>query len=363
MKDFSIGFVTCTNSKNYNDVGGARTYTLELIRALNKFKINARIIGNHLNVPYVNFIYYNATLFLNFDKFRDKYSLDIIHSQASDGFLLHNKKIPFVLTIHSPPLDEINMTYDKTKNKFLKESFFSKIDKFNSENADLIIAVSKYSKKKISEYYKIDNDKIVVIYNGVDLTLFNGIPKNTKKSEYFDILFVGKLYKRKGLIFLIQSMEKLIEKYSFFRLIIIGDGPEHFFLQNYVKKKNLQKNIVFLGQVNHFTLLQNYLICDLFCLPSLQEGFGIVLTEAMLAKKPVISTTAGSIPEIVKNNSNGILVSPKNPNALSDAIEKLYLDENLRQKFGTKGYQDVMKKFSWEKSAKAYIDVYEKVMY
>ena len=134
-------------------------------------------------------------------------------------------------------------------------------------------------------------------------------------------------------------------------ILIIGDGSERKNLENLVKKLGLQEKVKFLGQIPNEKIPAYLAGADCFCLPSLREGFGIVILEAMAAGLPVIGTNVGGIKDLIEDGKTGLLIEPKNPQAISQAINKIYSG----QKFSKAN----LKKYSWQNIASKVLELYE----
>ena len=130
--------------------------------------------------------------------------------------------------------------------------------------------------------------------------------------------------------------------------IIAGDGSDRKRLEKLVEDLRVQERVIFLGQVSDDLLLSYYKNCDIFVLPSTEEGFGIVFLEAMYFSKPCIGARATSIPEVIEEGKTGLLCEANNIKSLTDSIIKLLKDENLRSSLGRAGKERLEKKFSYE---------------
>lgn len=210
----------------------------------------------------------------------------------------------------------------------------------------------------VKQVSKLDpNLNFQVIPNGVDIKKFK--PLSEKRTDIINILYVGRLIRRKGLKYLIQSMPTVISKTRIMlKLTIIGDGPIREKLETMVKKLIVEHVIDFQGFVSEKKLVERYQKADIFVLPSLFEGFGNVITEAMASGLPVIATRVGAIPEIVIDGETGFLVQSKDSVSLADAITKLVVDKNLRKKMGKAGRTRVEKLYSWSKIVEKYVATY-----
>lgn len=170
------------------------------------------------------------------------------------------------------------------------------------------------------------------------------------------ILFVGRLVYYKGIEYLIQSMPDIQAQ-----LIIIGSGPLESNLKSLVSELKLEKKVKFLGEVNQNELIAYYYACDIFCLPSIarSEAFGIVQLEAMICGKPVVSTKLETgVSFVNQHRKTGILVPPKNNTALTNAINELLTDEQLRISLGSYAKDRVLNHFDQKMLVEDIIKIY-----
>src|SRR5262249_46293106 len=149
--------------------------------------------------------------------------------------------------------------------------------------------------------------------------------------EKFTVLSVCRFYPRKRLDVLLRAAAQLRKAIPSFEIRIVGNGPEHPRLQQLCDELSLRQTVRWLGDVSLTRLAQEYKRAHVFCLPSEQEGFGIVFLEAMAAGKPIVATCAAAIPEIVRS---GMLIKPGDCDAIADAILHLYRHPDLRESIG-----------------------------
>ena len=147
----------------------------------------------------------------------------------------------------------------------------------------------------------------------------------------FTVLSVCRFYPRKRLDILLRAAALLRKTIPELEIRIVGNGPERGRLQRLCRELDLGTVVRWLGDVSIPSSAEEYNRCDVFCLPSAQEGFGIVFLEAMAAGKPIVAARAAAVPEVVRD---GLLVEPENPEALADAIVRLYRDPRLRRSLG-----------------------------
>ena len=177
------------------------------------------------------------------------------------------------------------------------------------------------------------------------------------------ILTVCSLYRYKGVSTLIKAFKKVSMEYPGLTLLIAGDGDQRELLERFSERVGLKDKVIFLGAANRCEVIRLFKGCEFFVLPSWIEPFGIVNLEAMAGGKAIIASCVDGIEEVVKNDFNGILVEPRNSNALKEAMMKLLDDKELRDRLGRNGRKTVQDpKFSWDNIAGQYIEVYRKVL-
>lgn len=234
-----------------------------------------------------------------------------------------------------------------------------------------IIAVSHFTKWELTKYYKIPEGKIQVIHNGVDIRKFK--PANNKpriKSELGfkpdDILIVsvGRLYARKGLFTLIESMPTITKRFPKAKFVISGKGQsdEMNKLIAHADKLGVKNKIVFTGYYPDKKLPKLYQIADVFAFSTFYEHHPFAVLEALSTGLPVVTTTVGGIPETIDNGRNGFLVEPFNERQFADRI--LYLLEHPQEasNMGSLARKTVEDRFDWRIVVKDAIKVYEQAL-
>ena len=227
-------------------------------------------------------------------------------------------------------------------------------------NADSVIALTEDMKRKIQEIWGI---KTEVIPNGIVVERFKGLSKEDGRLKFgFEkeekiIIFVGTLKKVKGIKYLIEAMNIVVENNPEAKLILIGDGEEKEELKKIVQELNLGEKVTFLGRKFNEEIPGYMVASDVFVLPSLSEGFPVTILEAMAAGLPIIATKVGGVPEIIKENDNGFLVEPQNSLQIAEKILLLFQNENLRQKI-SQNNQEKAKNYSWSEVVKNLEKVY-----
>ena len=180
---------------------------------------------------------------------------------------------------------------------------------------------------------------------GVDTSVF--CPGSSPPSPA-EILFVGALEPRKGVFDLLHAFDSLRKHVPAARLTLVGGGRSAVELRTLADQLGLSEAISFEGPVPFHRVVSYYQRCQVFCLPSLGEPFGISLLQAMACGKPVVSTRAGGVPGFVEHGLSGLLVSPSKPEELSAALQTLLEDPDLCLKMGTYNRQRCLSNHSWD---------------
>lgn len=230
---------------------------------------------------------------------------------------------------------------------------------FVYRHADKIIANSQFTKDELLKL-NIDSNKIISISPGVNIDRFKpGLPFkdlhqliNLKKGQKL-ILSVGRLSRRKGFDFIIQTLPKLIEEGFDFQYALIGIGEDIDYLKTLAKKYNVENRVHFLGHVSMDDLPRWYNACDIFAMPNREingdtEGFGMVFLEAAACGKPVICGSAGGTGSAVVDRVTGLRVDGDSIDNIALAFKELFSDLNFRQELGSNALARVQRRYSWE---------------
>jgi glycosyltransferase involved in cell wall biosynthesis len=234
-----------------------------------------------------------------------------------------------------------------------------------------IIAVSHFTKWELTKYYKIPAHKIQVIHNGVDIKKFQpAVDKRKVKvsmglnPDDSAIVSVGRLYARKGLFTLIESMPDIIKKFPKAKFIISGKGQsdEMHKLNAHAERLGVRGNIVFTGYTPDRELPKLYQAADVFAFSTFYEHHPFAVLEALATGLPVVTTTVGGIPETIDSGKNGYLVEPFNPRQFSEKILRLLENPAEAQEMGKKARQTVEKQLDWRIVVKEAMKVYDKAL-
>jgi len=215
------------------------------------------------------------------------------------------------------------------------------------------VALSTIVQQTIVDTYKIKAAKIPIVYNGV--TLDRCIPKSDYSIKgAATILHIGRFEEAKNHVGMIKGYAKYCQKHPDSRLWLVGDGDKRAEIEALVAELGLQENVVFWGkQSNVFEYLQK---ADVFILPSLYEGIPLTVAEAMGSGLPIIASNVGGIPDMIVNETHGLLIDV-NEDALADALERMTNDVELRAKLGRAAKEESVR-FSAQKMTEDYCEIY-----
>jgi len=282
---------------------------------------------------------------------REQYDIVHIHLFPSNAIvalssLFLPNHIPYVLTEHS------------TFNRRRSVKIFKILDNFIYSRYSKIICISKSVQNSLIKWVPKIKEKIEIIPNGIPM---NSKSNNNPIIKKYDVLFVGRLIQQKGINFLLEAVIILQKKYKkIIRGAIVGDGPLKKELIKMCEELKIKDSVEFLGlqrDVDQIMRSSRVLV-----LPSRQEGFGLVLLEAMKNKLPIIATNVEGIPEIITDGDEGILVPKENPKILANSINRILEDSELRDQFIQNAYKKVQDHYSIEKYAHNMFNLYSKMV-
>ncbi len=281
---------------------------------------------------------------------------DIIHllnqNFARYALLVKN---PYIVTVH----DLIRFSLGFAK-ETITEKILLKLDIRGIKRASHIIAVSQTTRKDMITHLKIPDDRISVIYNGLDHSLFKPYKVRLFNRPY--ILYVGSERPRKNLGRLFEAFAVIIKEFPELLLVKVGvAGRTREYRQETMRKLDslrIDQAVIFVEYVSELDLAYYYSSAALLAYPSLYEGFGFPPLEAMACGCPVVTSDTSSLPEVV--GEAGIMFNPYDTDSLVEAMRKVLTDSELRDDMVRKGLEQA-KKFSWEKAAKETQEVYNKV--
>ncbi len=237
-----------------------------------------------------------------------------------------------------------------------------RLGSFIFEHASAITVVSSFQKKRLISVIPISPSKITVRPMPVNLEKFG--PSETKKSEpRKTILCVARYTKQKKLDTLINALGLLKDENPELNLILIGEGGEENNLRSLIESQNLSSRVTFLPLMPQAELNRYYQESDMVVLPSVDEGFGLVLVEAQLCQIPVIGADSGGIQDIIVHERTGLLFPPGDAPALAHCIKRILTDKELKVRLISNAYQEARFRFSPDSTAKTFVEIYDKLMH
>ncbi|MDI6655647.1 MAG: glycosyltransferase family 4 protein [Candidatus Hydrothermarchaeota archaeon] len=311
-------------------------------------------------------------------KIMKKQDIDIICGHQWDSVIFpFPRKIPFVLRANITAVGTWEFMKSVNISAFQRLMYRSAVylDRQVCRRADKIVAVSSFLANELRKY-DIENEKIETVLNGVDIEGFN--PKESgeevrKKHGLEDkkvLLYVGRISPQKGIEYLLEALPAVVQEHQDVKLLVVG-GPTYKMksstynaysanLRRIIQKYNLDDAVRFAGYVNFEKMPQYYAAADICVVPSAYEPLGNTVLEALASGKPLIASKTGGIQEVVEHMKNGVLVPPKNPSAIADAILKLLEDEDLRKKISANARKKA-ETMSWDDVAKKMLAIMREI--
>jgi glycosyltransferase involved in cell wall biosynthesis len=227
--------------------------------------------------------------------------------------------------------DEVRFEHGATR---LTMTAQARCERQHAQRAARVIATSRYSAERAREFYGL-RDMPAVVPEPIDLEEWReALAEHTLRRDRFTVLFVGRFYRRKRVDVLLRAAALLQKRIPEIAVRIVGNGPCDEQWRALSRKLLLAGTVTWLGDVSRAELAREYAGASIVCQPSVQEGFGIVLLEAMAAGKPIVAAKAAAIPEVAPHAS---LVHPDSPEALAEGIERLFGSSEERQQQASAG--------------------------
>ena len=289
---------------------------------------------------------------------------DVIHDNQSLAYelLFFQKKKPLVTTIHHPISMDLAYQLQSTNDIFLKLLMrrwhsFLVMQKFVAKRLRKIVVPSNSSIKDIKKEFHVDEKKMDRVMNGIDLNIFYPDSKIQKIPSKL-VTVASSDVPLKGLDYLLEALSDLIKLYPDISLSIIGEQKKGGHTERLLKKLNLEKRVNFFSNLSQEDLRKTYCEAEIAVIPSLYEGFGFAAIEAMACGVPLISTSGGALPEVIKDT--GIIIPPKNSKEIYNSIDFLFSSPDKAKELSEKALNRARSKFSWETIAKKLEKVYLK---
>lgn len=323
---------------------GVGRYIKNLTENLNKIDTKNKYI---LFSPDIK--WYSIKEQIKLPKLLEDLNVDLMHFPHFNVPIFYSGK--FVVTIHDLIHQHFNMQRATTHGSLIykiKQIGYRKIFQHAIKKSQKILVPSNFVKNQLIKYWQVESNKIVVTYEAVDDNFLKIRPKKLSMDYIF---YVGNAHPHKNVEGLIKAFLKL--KTGKLKLVLVGH--DHYFWQR-IKQEFKDKDIIYKGYVSDEELVTLYKNARCFVMPSFEEGFGIPLLEAMALSCPVVSSNAGSLPEV--GGDAALYFDPSNMTDMTNKIKQVINNENLRQDLIKKGLKRY-KLFSWQKLAEQTLEVYE----
>ena len=371
-------------------LGGAGTYAESIVKGLKRRSVDVFVItrGNQTDcnsktfrIPTPDVSYWRRLFFMKsavslLHELNKLLKFDLVH--FNEPLLMFGLKLnlPVVCTVHSTQINEIilkladlrTLASAKTiMDLVLKSPVGSICDVFTAHATDKIICPSPHLAKLVESHFFVDEQKICVVPNGIDLKAFDEMTEydsnilskyDLERNGY--LLFMGRLDALKGVQHLIKAFRQIKKEYANLKLVIVGTGDFEGHLRNLASKTD---DVVFTGYVDSLGFKKLlYKNCLALVVPSLYEGLPMVILEAMAFSKAVIASDVGGIPLVVRHGKNGFLVKPGDSRDLEKFVRILLEDPDLSKNMGSFGRKLAEKKFTVDEMASATLRVYDSLV-
>ncbi|MBF0511767.1 MAG: glycosyltransferase family 4 protein [Candidatus Omnitrophica bacterium] len=359
------------------DPGGSSVNTIETVARLDPSRFEVFLISGRTNDPdgsierslkqkkiaywflfdlqrEIN-LWHDIKAFFRLYGFMKRYCFDIVHTHSSKAGILGRwaaKWAGVKRIVHTPHGHIFYGYFGK-----IKTAIFVWMERVTALITDKIITLTHLGTKEHLDFKIARLDKFVTIYSGIDISwkpAFNTpLEKEQFKRNYnipqdfFIFGCVARLDAIKGISYLIESMGKVVAEYPQTGLILVGKGEQEQRLKEKARSLGIENHVVFTGFQKE---IGRFMECmDVFVLPSLNEGMGRVVLEAMACTKPVIATRVGGLAELVEDGVNGLLVEPASAESLTAAMLKLRIDCSLREAMAREAVMKIGERFSLKK--------------
>jgi len=291
----------------------------------------------------------------------NEYDVVHVHGHVPGFFLLPLiKKSKSVFTVHNP-----NPWMVRSNTPFkqaFREFAFKSIELRITKNVDYVIAVSEGLRGELTEHFGLPSEKVKVIPNGVDVSLFRPkirgsehvIVKYGLPHEY--VLFVGRLVEQKGLHYLLNAIKK-----TSVHVVIVGNGPLFSYLNTLARRLEISEQIHFVGAVPLDDLTRIYSNAKVFVIPSVAEGMALVGLEAMASGLPIVASRIDGMEKIVIDGYNGFLFDVGDVVKLRQYVTRLFEDDGLAKEMGRRSREIAKSQYSWEQIAKKTHNLYKEM--
>ncbi|MBF0198865.1 MAG: glycosyltransferase family 4 protein [Planctomycetes bacterium] len=293
---------------------------------------------------------------------------DIIHAHdwlATNAmiWIKQSRESQCVLTIHSTEFGRCGNNFHGGESESIRN-----IERAGTYWADKVTTVSHALRDEVKWMYEVPDEKISMIYNGINPNKFDGfIDPSIVKGQYGvgpvdpTILFCGRLVYQKGPDILVDAIPMVLHHFPNAKFLFAGDGGMRDEVEWKAGELGIQHATRFLGNKNHYELMDLFKACDVVCVPSRNEPFGIVILEAWSAGKPVVTSRNGGPGEFVAHEHNGLQIDPT-PESIAWGLGTIFSDFEWLRTMGANGRHAAETYFSWDSIGDQMLDVYSDII-
>ena len=281
--------------------------------------------------------------------------IHLVHSQGARADFFsrlagRRARVPHIVSTIQMPVEGFEIG-------LLRKKIYRLMDKVSERYVDRFIVVSEFLRKTLTEGRGISDERVVRIYNGIELDQFHPDLKRSNLRKQWGITTeapvigaIGRLVWQKGFEYLIEAMPVILQDIPQAKLLLVGEGPLRHELEGLARELNVYTRVIFAGFRSDIQDLLS--IIDILSVPSLLEGFPMITLEAMAMAKPIVATQIEGIVEQISDSDEGILVQPKDTEALASAILRLIKDRELGNRLGAAARSKIERYFSIDKMVK-----------
>lgn len=324
-----FAFLTST-PLNVSEGSGTFSGIATLAGALRQTGAEVRIVSPGFRLPSYTLsrVVFNEQL-----RFRTLPEADVVVGFDMDGYRIAGRgRVPHIASIKGVIADEMRFERGAVRRTMAVQAACERI---HLRRANLIVTTSRYAAQRLRDLYGVGACSIVP--EPIDLAEWRRLfARNQAEPDpsRFTVLCVCRFYPRKRVHLLLEAAALLGSRIPELEVRIVGNGPE----ASRLRKLGAGLPVRFPGDLSQDALAAEYNRADIFCLPSVQEGFGIVFLEAMAAGKPIVAANAAAVPEVVRH---GVLTPPEDAQALAEGIYRLYKDPQIRSALAEEGRRHV----------------------
>jgi len=354
------------------DRGGIQTHVLELATALTDLGVEVvaylfkadyprdlpfEVVGvPYASLPSLTTVQYvSASLAAGLLVKRRDY--DVVHGQSMYGWgaALAGAR-PFVLTCHGTQLNEYRMTRDRTfdPNHLATDYMSFRMERWAARHSDVVIADCSDNARDVQGQYGLSASRVVTVPLGVGLERFR-----IARPEGPVVLFVGRIHHRKGLDHLVRAMPGVLSRVPGATLLVAGRGEREREVRALVRELGLERSVELLGHVPDDELPSLYARASVLAMPSLYEGFGLVMLEAMASAVPVVAFRTGAVADLVRDGETGYVADPS---TLAERLSRLLERPQEAAAMGRRARELVMAEYTPRRMAERTLEAYHRAI-